>query len=128
MHYWLCYILHNKKTREYVGHSRLGTSIKNLSLSHASNAQWSCIDSNQKAIKSEDEDWFSPWVQLDGPEMEYGKPDDEIAKLDDICLANKQAMASPDETDRVQLDYDSQEKLDSLQTRTLQCLLSLQPW
>ena len=59
--------------------------------------------------------------------MEYGKPDDEIAKLDDICLANKQAMASPDETDRVQLDYDSQEKLDSLQTRTLQCLLSLQP-
>ena len=66
-------------------------------------------------------------MQLDGPEMEYGKPDDEIAKLDDICLANKRAMASPDETDRVQLDYDSQDKLDSLQTRTLQCLLSLQP-
>ena len=43
------------------------------------------------------------------------KPDDEIARLDDICLAKKQAMASPDETDRVQLDYDSQEKLDSLQ-------------
>ena len=50
-------------------------------------------------------------MQLNGPEMEYGKPDDEIAEVDDVYQANKRAAATPDETDTVQLDYDSQEKL-----------------
>ena len=55
--------------------------------------------------------WFSPEVQLNEPEMEYGKPDDDIAELDDVYQTNKRAAATPDETDTVQLDYDSQEKL-----------------
>ena len=43
--------------------------------------------------------------------MEYGKPDDKIAELDDVYQTKQRAAATPDETDTVQQDYDSQEKL-----------------